>query len=408
MGYTRDAIKGVSWLGAFRLFMRSFSFIKIAIIARILSPAQFGISDIALLILALVEVFTETGINIFLTAENENIDNYIDTAWIVSIIRGFFIAAIIYFSAPFISLFFRSPSCMQLLVLASFVPIFRGFINPSVAKFLKDLKYKKSVYYRASIFAVETSGMIIAVFITKQPIGIVWGIFFGAVFELFISFITARPIPRFNFKKILFMNIIKKGKWLTLSGIFNYLYHNLDNIIVGRILGTSSLGLYQRAYSISMLPISEVSDTFSSTTFPIYVKIANDSKRLQAAFYKTLFFVSILVIPASVIFFIFPKIIIELVLGKKWIMVAPALQVLAFFGSIHAITSVTVGLFYSLKKQEVITKITLVSLIGLVITIVPFINKWGIVGAGLSALFGTIITVPLVIYHVKKTFSELE
>jgi O-antigen/teichoic acid export membrane protein len=270
------------------------------------------------------------------------------------------------------------------------------------------LNYKKSFFYKSSIFTVEVLVAIVAVSITKQPIGIIWGIFFGAVYEVFFSFIIARPIPRFNFNKILFMNIVQKGKWLTLSGIFNYLYHNLDNIVIGRMLSTSSLGLYQRAYSLSMLPISEVSDTFSSTTFPIYVKIANDSKRLQTAFYKTLLLVSILVIPASIIFFIFPKIIISIILGEKWIIIAPALQVLAFFGSIRAITNVTVGLFYSLKKQEIITKITLVSLIGLALTLIPFINKWGIVGAGMSALFGTIITIPLVIYHVRKVFREME
>src|SRR4051812_11019872 len=106
MGYKKHAIKGVTWIGALRFAIRGMSFVRIAIIARLLNPAQFGIFAIATLVLTFVETLTETGINSFLIQEKEHISKYINSAWIVSIIRGFLIASCIIVAAPFIAHFF--------------------------------------------------------------------------------------------------------------------------------------------------------------------------------------------------------------------------------------------------------------------------------------------------------------
>ena len=92
MGYSRDAFKGVSWMSGFRIVSRGVAFLKMAVIARILSPAQFGIYGIATLVLALLEILTETGINIILIQSKNEIDEYNNSAWVVSIIRGTFIS----------------------------------------------------------------------------------------------------------------------------------------------------------------------------------------------------------------------------------------------------------------------------------------------------------------------------
>ncbi len=402
MGYTREAFKGISWLGAFRILFRFFSYLKLALIARILSPAQFGTADIAILVLALVEIFTETGINVFLIQEKDEIDEYISTAWVVSIIRGFCISALIFLTAGLISSFFNSPSSYPILILISLVPAIRGFINPSVVKFLKNLNYERQFYYRSGITIVEAFTAILIVWYRQSPDGLVWGLIAGASFEVIISFLLAKPRPRVSFEQKIFLKVLSRGKWLTASGIFDYLYLNLDNIVIGRLIGTASLGLYMRAYSISLIPITEISDVFNQTTFPIYVKIADDKKRLMRAYLRTLTLVWLLVLPIGLLLFIFPIEFINIILGDKWLSIAPVLQILAIYGTIRAITRTTIGLFYSLHRQDIITKITAVNLIVLSITIIPFINKWGLNGAGFSALAGTVFSIPFVIYFLKK------
>ena len=108
MGYTKDTMRGVGWVGGLRLITRIVSFARIAILARLLSPVQFGVFGIAMLVTALLEVFTETGVNIILVQEKKDIKEYINSAWIVSIVRGIAISTIIFFSASFVSIFFHS------------------------------------------------------------------------------------------------------------------------------------------------------------------------------------------------------------------------------------------------------------------------------------------------------------
>jgi len=95
MGYTKQTIKGISWIGAFRIVTRIISFARTALLARLLTPRDFGVFGIATLVLSFLEIVTETGINIILVQKKENINEFINTAWVTSIIRGVLISIFI-------------------------------------------------------------------------------------------------------------------------------------------------------------------------------------------------------------------------------------------------------------------------------------------------------------------------
>ena len=143
MGYLKDTIKGFSWLLGFRGFSRLMTFLRTAILARILLPSQFGVYGVAVLVLAFLEIITETGINVFLVQLKKEIDEYLDTAWIISIFRGLIVSLLIIFTTPFIVSFFKVPDAQPLLYLVSLVAVIRGFINPSIVKFQKHLEFNK-------------------------------------------------------------------------------------------------------------------------------------------------------------------------------------------------------------------------------------------------------------------------
>jgi len=344
-------------------------------------------------------------INVFLIQEKERLEKFVSTAWIVSIIRGVFISLLIIVLSPFISNFFNSPESYNLLLLISIVPLIRGFINPSIIKFQKELDFNKEFYFRSFIFFIDSVIAIMLVFTTREVSSLIWGLIVSAVFEVVLSYLFINPKPSFVFSKDVFKSVLKSGKWITASGVFNYLFHHGDDMVVGKMLGTSSLGTYDMAYRISMLPIIEVSEIVSKVTFPLYAKISEDKERLKKAFLKTLFFVILFSLPLGALLFFFPELIITTLLGSKWIQAAPVLQVLAVFGVVKAISSSSTAVLLSVKKQNYITLITLVSLIILIITIVPLVSVFGLVGAGLSALIASVITVPIIIYLTVKVLK---
>src|SRR3989344_3910848 len=151
MGYLSDTVRGVSWMGVLRASTRSLTFVKIVVLARFLSPNEFGLFGIAMLALAFLEIITETGINIFLIQEKADLKEYNNTAWVVSILRGVLMSLALFLFTPYIASFFNSPGAIQLLYLTSLVPLVRGFINPAVVRFQKELLFNKEFSLRLAL-----------------------------------------------------------------------------------------------------------------------------------------------------------------------------------------------------------------------------------------------------------------
>lgn len=408
MGYSKVAIKGFSWLTLFRVVTRAISFGKTIVLARFINPSQFGVFGIVMLVLSFIEVITETGVNVFLVQEKNNVDKYINSAWVVSILRGIIIAALMIISSPFVADFFNSPEAQQLIVIASIIPFLRGFINPSVVKFQKELKFRQEAYYRISILIVEITATIVLLFIYPQTISLIIGIIVGVIFELLLSFLVVVPRPRIEFNKEYLALIINNGKWITGTVILNYGYERGDNILVGRLLSSYSLGIYDMAYRIAMVPLTEIGDMISRVVFPVYVLISDNYERFKRAFFRTLFVTCALVFPIGALFFFFTEQIVLFVLGQKWIEVVPVLQVLSILGVIKAIMNCALSMLLAVKMQKQITLITFIGVSGMFSTIVPLISQFGLLGAAYAATFGYLITTPFVLYFCARAFQKVK
>lgn len=393
-------------MGGLRGTTRAIAFVKIAILARLLLPEQFGIVGIALLSLSFVEIITETGINIFLIQEKDELKEYLDTAWVVSILRGFVISLLIILATPFIASFFKSPEAKSVLYLVAAVPFIRGFINPAIVRYQKDLLFGKEFFLRFSIFFLDAIVAISVAFLTKKPESLIWGMIAGGTYEVIFSHIIIKPRPRLSFEKRRLMRVFNRGKWVTLAGIFNYLFKEVDDIAVGRFLNTAALGTYQIAYKVSSLPVTEIADVFSRVTFPVFTKIADDPRRLKAAYLRTLGGITILTSLAGIFLLVAAEPFVLLLLGKQWLPTVPVIRVLAFFGVARSVTLATQPLFLAAKKQEYVTYVTLAGILGLAISLIPLVQAYGIVGAGIAALIGAFVAIPVNFFYVNKLFRH--
>lgn len=400
MGFFKNTVIGISWVGGLRVSTRLVTFVRIIILARLLTPIQFGAFGVASLILAFLETITETGINVFLIQEKKDIKYYINDAWAVSILRGIIISLVIICLSPFIANFFNSPDSQKLLLLISLVPFLRGFINPAIIKFQKNLSFDKDFYLNFSIFTFDSLVSIVLATITKDASSFVFGLIAGVLLEIFISFVFIKPIPKISFNLNNIKKIFGQGKWVTLFVIFNYFSENGDDIVVGRILGTSALGTYQMGYKIATLPISEISDVTNKVVFPVYSKIGEDKERLKKAFLKTMAVITVLVLLLGVIIFFLPKEFIIFILGSQWGSIWELLKILVFYGILRAVTGTTASLFLALGKQSYFAAITFARFFGLAITIIPFTNLLGLVGTCFSALTSVLVEFPFIMFFL--------
>lgn len=406
MGYTKKAISGFSWLVTLKAITRLATFARIAVIARVLTPSQFGLYGIAALVLTFLEIITETGINIILIQGNKDLNKYLNTAWIVSILRGFLISLLIIITSPIIALFFSQENVIPLLLLISLVPAIKGFVNPSQVKFQKDLRFDREFILRITTFIVESIVTILLILVLKSPFALVYGLIIGALFETFFTLLFINPKPQLKAELTIFKEILHKGKWITTHGIFNYFAQEGDDIVVGRIMGADSLGIYQMAYKISILPISEITDVAAKVVLPVYSRIDHNSIRLKRAFLRSTAFIAGTSIFFGSIIFIFSKEIILLVLGTNWVAADGPIKILIIYGVLRAISGSTSTLFLAREKQNYVTIMTLVRLIVLIITVIPLVLNFGIIGASISALLSVLFEIPVIIYFVFRIFKK--
>ncbi len=407
MNYITKTIHGVSWVGLLRGSTRLIAFAKIAIIARILTPSQFGLYGIATLVLAFLEIFTETGINVFFVQKQGELKDYIHTAWILSIARGTLIALSIFIAAPFISSFFQSPGSQYLIFLIALVPFIKGFINPSEIRFQSEMNFKKEFWFRFVLFAFDAGVAIIFAVVTRDPSSLIIGLIFGAFLEVILSFVFLTPRPKLLFDWAKAKHIVNRGKWLTGFGVFEYIFRNGDDIVVGKFLGEASLGVYQMAYKLAILPITEVADVLGKVTLPVFVDMSNDMKKLKKALIFSTIGVFIFLLPILALIYSIPETIIHFSLGDAWLSAVPVLRVLIIYAMIRALINPALTVLLALKKQEVVTLTSFVGTATLFITIFPLLHMYGIIGVGIATIVASVVTVPIVIYYCIRLFKVI-
>ena len=398
--------KNLIWAGALRVVIRSFGIIKTIVLARVLTPAQFGIFGIAFLILGLLEMLTETGVNVVLIQNKDKVDDYINTGWVVSITRGIIIALSIIILTPFIAKFFSSPQSANILYLTALIPFLRGFVNPSIVKFQKNLEFNKEFKFRSVVVFFEVSMSVVFALITKSENSLVWGMVCATIIEVLLSFIVINPKPKFEFDLNKLKNMISVGKWVTGAKIFDYLFFHLDDIVVGKLMGAYSLGIYQQSYRITSLPVIEVSESFQRVTFPHYSKMIEQKKSIYSIYLKTLFYTVCLIIPFALIILLFPSQIISLVYGSNWLEAVPVIKVLAIFGVIKTLANSVFPILLANKRQDLVMRLTLVGIVFLATTIYPLTSMYGLVGAGVSTVIGSTAMLIPAFYWLKKITNE--
>lgn len=402
MGYFRQAVLGTGWMGALRAITRGLGFIKIAILARILTPEDFGIFGIAAITLALLETFTEPGVSLALVQQEEEIDDYVSTAWIISILRGVIIASVLLLLASFIASFFNQPQALNILRVAAVIPLIKGFINPATVNFVKKLQFNKEFILRSIPVTADIGSSIVLAIYLRSPITIIYGMIIGATLEVVLTFLMTNIRPTLKFVKSQAAKLIGYGKWVTVGWIMSYLSEQFDDILVGRLLGTTSLGIYQMAFKLSVLPSTELSEVVSKVVFPVYSKIAGDKERLKTAVLKTTATLAAISIPITLAIMLFPKPIILIALGDQWLKAAIPLQILAIYGLFRAISQAPSAMLYAAGRPDIAAKLRATRFIIMAILLFPLIGKFHIQGAAIAVVISSIVIHPFLWLSIKK------
>ena len=389
---SQKVVKGGFWIFFLRIVNRGFSLIRLIILARILSPNDFGLMGIALLTMSTLETFSQTGFQQALIQKKEDIKSYLDSAWTVLILRGFSIFIILYFIAPYAAIFFDAPEAKPIIRVIGFSILFQAFTNIGVTYFKKELEFNKEFIYQ---FAGTLADFIVAisvVLILKNVWALVFGLLAGNATRCIVSYLIHPYKPRLSSDLGRAKELFGFGKWIMGSSILVFLITQGDDIFVGKILGTTALGFYQLAYRISNMPATEITHVISQVTFPAYSKLQDNIPKLREAYLKVLQITTFLSFPIAGLIFILAPDFTKIFLGEKWMPMVPAMQVLVFAGLVRSIAATTGPIFHAVGKPKIDTKWQIVRLFVIAILIYPCIIKWGIFGASIVVFLSIFVS----------------
>lgn len=387
---SESVVRGGFWVFLLRIVQQLFNLIRLVILARILTPNDFGLLGIALLTMTTLETFSQTGFQAALIQKKDNTESYLNVTWTVLVLRGFILFVIIYLVAPYAAILFNAPESKFIIQVIGLSFLLSAFTNIGVIYFQKELEFNKQFIYQLSGTLADFVVAISAVLILRNVWALVFGLLAGNVARCFVSYLIHPYRPHFNLDLDKTKELFGFGKWIFSSSILVFLLTQGDNIFVGKLLGVTALGFYQMAYRISNIPATEITHVISQVTFPAYSKLQDDIPKLREAYLKVLQITAFLSFPVASLIFILGPDFTKIFLGSKWMPMVPVMQLLCIFGITRMINATTGPVFQGIGKANISTFGSVFQLIIFTAIIYPLTSKWGILGTSIAVIIPNI------------------
>jgi len=338
-----------------------------------------------------IDIFTQTSLKQALIYRKDDIYRASDTAWILNVVRGFLLFAIVFVAAPWISAFYDEPILSVAIRFIAFLFILDGFSNINMVLFDKALDFKKVAISRViGSFFVMAVTLALAL-VLKSIWALLLGLLSRSLYDLAASYIIQKKKPRIDFNKRIAWELIHYSKYLTGAGILLFLTTQGDDAIIGKVLGMEELGYYTYAYLIANIPATHFTNMISEVFFPSYSAINHDLARLKRSFLAIYKFLAYVSIPVGVVIFVFSEEIVTLLLGQRWGPAVAPLQILVVFGVVRSLAATTGPVFKAIGKPNITFWVVLAKLILIFSALYPLTKFIGLRGAALA------VTVPMIL-----------
>ncbi len=394
------AVKGGFWVLMLRLVIILLVFAKLVVIARFLGPEYVGMLGIAMLVLAILNTFTQVGFAAALIQKKDDIKTYLDTAWSLGIIRAGLIITILYFLAPYAAVFFKEPRIINIIRVISLTVLLDALNNIGVTYFRKELDFKKHFFFRSSATLVDTVVAISFAVVYRNVWALVAGKLTASCVKLAISYLIHPYRPRFTMDTKKALELWKFSKHILGSSILRFFILQGDDIVLAKMLGTPVLGLYRYAYRISNMVATEISDMIAQVAFSAYSKLQDNKEKLRVGYFKTIQVVSLIVFPIAGGIIILAYELIYVVLGDQWLPMEQAMQILCVLGLLKCFQRAPA--FKAVGRPDVITKLSIIRFVVLAITIYPLTKTLGMAGTSLSVLISCLSSQPFAFRYLQK------
>lgn len=324
----KKTISGLIWVFAGTAGQNLLQFISILVLARLISPAEFGVVSAAMILIGLIQIFSDMGVGPAMVQFRELDDTHVGTGKTLSALFGIVMGMIVYLSAGYYEAFMGIEGVKGAIQLLSLALPIAGLTIVSQALLQRELHFKRLMKF---IFLSHVVGQLV-VAVPMALLGFGYKSLIYAVLAqnlcLMVLVNVGQRFVGYQFDIGVAKKILNFGFGQSLGKFSNYLAGQADNLIVGKFLGAAALGFYTRAYQLLTMPVNLVGGTLDKVMFPVMARMQDENKRLASIYIELTSLLLMIFTPVTVLGVLCYDEIVYFLFGESWLPAAPILQIL--------------------------------------------------------------------------------
>jgi O-antigen/teichoic acid export membrane protein len=372
--------QSIIWYTTVPFIIHFIRFANSILLARLLSPSDFGIIGIITVILFYCDSFSDFGFGKAIIQQKEISDkHYISYFSFNILISLFFFIAAQGFSNR-LSIYYQIPELADAVRVYAFLFIITALTAGPKAKLKRELNFKFLAIIEGLkvVFSMVTS-------LTLALLGFkFWSIIYAMLLSHAVALVlltyTSRLIPRFSINLSPLKDLFNFGLWDFIGAQFKLIGDSADKLIIGKVLGADSLGYYDKAMGLARMPDDQISTRLSHISFSSFSRIQGDQAKLKRYFFKIVILNAVIVLPILIGLLWVSKSFILVLLGEKWLPMVPSLQIFTVSFMISSFTNPVIAMNLAIAQVKYQTIIRIVLTIALVIGLI-YVTSLGIESA---------------------------
>jgi PST family polysaccharide transporter len=373
--------KGALWVVASNLLLRIANLLLTAVVARILSPHDFGVFAVALTAYVIVASISDVGVASCLMRADLDIDSLAPTVATVSIVSGTALsAAMAVFALPIATALGSSAAVGSIRVMSIAVLLVGVFSVPN-AQMTRDFKQDKVFLANALSFVASTVLLLLLAKSGGGAIAFAWSRVAGQVVMGGVLVATVPRHYRPGLSRSALSVVLRFGLPLAGANFVNYILLNVDYAFVGHLLGAARLGVYMLAFTLASAPYSLLGAVINNVSMPAFSRVKHDADLLKNAMAAGLRTVTLIALPMCAMTMVLARPLVLTLYGAKWAASATPLSILSLYGAVFIVCLLFANMLTALGRTKFLLALQIIWIGTLVPAMALGVHKDGIVGA---------------------------
>ena len=354
------AVKGVGWSFLDNIAGQGITFLVGLVLARILSPAEFGILGMITIFIAISNSIIDSGFSNALIRKTDAKEIDYNTVFFFNLALSTLLYTILFIASPAISRFFKEPQLVEITRVMGLLLFINALAIIQCTLLVKRVDFKTQT--KVSIIASAGSAFV-GIGMALMGYG-VWSLVGQQLSRQFLNtlflwvFNTWRPALEFSIQS--FKELFGFGSKLLLSGLLNTLYNNIYYIIIGRFYSAAQLGQYTRAEQFNMIFSSNLTSVVQRVSYPVLSSIQNEPERLREAYRKVIKSTMLITFACMLGLAATAKPVILILIGEKWLVAVKYLQIISFSGMLYPLHAINLNILQVKGRSDLFLKLEII------------------------------------------------